>query len=53
MKNMLKRWGMALVLLTFVVLLMLFGTYGVTKLGEKMFEGTGVEIKPEGENLLK
>jgi hypothetical protein len=46
-----KRYGIALFFLLFVSLLMLLGTIGVEKLGEKMFENTGVEMKPRGERL--
>lgn len=53
MKERLKRYGVAIFLLLFVTLLMMLGTYGVTKIGEKMFEDTGVDMKPRGENLAK
>lgn len=53
MKERLKRYGVAAFLLIFVVVLMLFGTYSVTKMGEKMFEDTGIDMKPRGENLTK
>ncbi|MFA6760485.1 MAG: hypothetical protein WCR69_05505 [Sulfuricurvum sp.] len=49
MKEALKRYAVAISLLLFVVVLMLGATYGVTKLGQKMFEDSGIEIKPEGE----
>lgn len=53
MKEVLKRYGIAIFILFVVVVLMLFGTYSVTKMGEKMFEDTGVDMKPRGENLTK
>ncbi len=53
MKNILKRYGMALIFLVLVVLLMLLGTMGVTMLGEKMIEDTGDMMKPRGEKLIK
>ncbi len=53
MKETLKRYGVAIFILFVVVILMMLGTYEVTQMGEKMFEGTGVDIKPRGDNLTK
>ncbi len=53
MKTILKRYGMALFFLFLVSFLMLLGTMGVKILGEKMFEDTGIEMKPRGEHLTK
>lgn len=53
MREKLRRYGMALFFLFLVVFLMLLGTLGVKSLGDKMFEGTGVEMKPRGENLAQ
>jgi hypothetical protein len=47
----LKRYAMALVFLLLVVILMIFGTMGVTMFGEKMLEDTNVTIKPRGEKI--
>ncbi len=51
MVSRLKRYGMALIFLLLVVILMIFGTWGVTSFGEKMFEGTGVTLHPRGEKI--
>jgi len=51
MFNSLKRYGIALLLLLFVVFLMLAGTLGVTSFGEKMFEDANITIKPKGERI--
>lgn len=53
MKAILKRYAMALFFLFLVSFLMLLGTMGVKMLGDKMFENTGIEIKPRGEHLAK
>lgn len=53
MKATLKRYGLAIIFLLAISLLMLLATLGVEKLGNKMFEGTGVEMQPRGENLLR
>ncbi len=53
MKATLKRYGLAIVFLLAISLLMLLATLGVEKLGSKMFEGTGIDMKPRGENLVK
>ncbi len=49
----LKRYSLALVFLTLVILLMLGATMGVTMLGDKMLEDTGDKMKPRGEKLIK
>lgn len=49
----LKRYALAIFFLLLVSFLMLLGTMGVRSFGEKMFEDTGVEMKPRGEQLTK
>jgi len=49
----LKRYSMALVFLLLIIFLMILGTWGVTVFGEKMLEGSGVEMQPRGESLNK
>ena len=51
MKEVLKRYGVALVILAIVIFMMLLGTLGVTMFEKKMFQGVDVEIKPKGEHL--
>ena len=51
MLQVLKRYSLALVFLFLVVLLMILGTLGVKKFGDKMLEDTGVEMKPRGEKV--
>ncbi len=51
MKSIVKRYGMALFFLLFVIILMIFGTFAVKSFGDKMFEGTGIDMKPRGEHL--
>ena len=51
MKEILKRYSMALVFLFLVIFLMILGTWGVTLFGEKMFEDTGVQMHPEGKKV--
>ena len=51
MKEMLKRYGVAFVILAVVVLMMLLGTLGVTMFEKKMFKNVDIEIKPKGEHL--
>ena len=53
MKAILKRYAMAIFFLLLVSALMVLGTMGVKSLGEKMFEDTGIEMKPRGEHLIK
>ena len=42
---------MALFFLFLVIILMVFATIGVKDFGDKMIEGTGIEMKPRGEHL--
>ena len=51
MREMLKRYGVAFVILAVVIFMMLLGTLGVTMFEKKMFEDIDVEIKPKGEHL--
>ncbi len=53
MKEIIKRYSMALVFLALVVILMLIGTMGVTMFGEKMIEDTNTDthMKPRGEKV--
>ncbi|MCK9490656.1 MAG: hypothetical protein M0Q24_01090 [Sulfurimonas sp.] len=53
MKEILKRYSMALVFLFLVIALMIAGTFGVMKFGDKMIKDTGLEMKPRGERLNK
>ncbi len=53
MKAILKRYALAIFFLLAISLLMLLGTLGVEKLSNKMFEGTGIDMKPRGENLTR
>jgi len=53
MKELLKRYSMALVFLFLVIALMIAGTMGVMKFGDKMIKDTGLEMKPRGERLNK
>ncbi len=53
MKEILKRYAVAFSILLILALLMLLGTFGVTKFGESLFDKAGIEMKPEGENILK
>ncbi|MGE0737888.1 hypothetical protein [Sulfurimonas sp.] len=53
MKETLRRYGLAILFLFLVIFLMLLGTLGVKSFGDKMLEGTGVEMKPRGDNLAK
>jgi len=53
MKEILKRYSMALVFLFLVIVLMIAGTMGVMKFGDKMIKDTGLEMKPRGERLNK
>ncbi|MCW8838192.1 MAG: hypothetical protein OQJ77_06590 [Thiovulaceae bacterium] len=49
----LKRFGVALIFLFFVIILMVAGTFGVKSFGDKMFENVDVKMKPRGEKLIK
>lgn len=51
MKEILKRYSMALIFLFLVIFLMIIGTMGVTKFGNEMIKDTGLEMKPRGESL--
>jgi len=51
MLNSLKRYSMALIFLTVVVVLMLLGTLAVKDFGDKMFEDANITMHPEGEHL--
>ena len=53
MKEIVKRYSMALIFLFLVVILMIAGTMGVMMFGHKMIKDTGLEIKPRGERLNK
>ena len=47
----LKRYSMALLFLSLVVILMIAGTLGVKSFGDKMFEDVDIDMKPRGENV--
>jgi len=47
----LKRYSMALLFLSLVVLFMLLGTLAVKDFGEKMFEETNITMQPKGTKL--
>jgi len=51
MKEVFKRYGIAMMILFGVIFLMLLGTWGVTQFEKKMFQNVDVEIKPTGERL--
>jgi len=51
MKEIIKRYSLALVFLFLVVLLMLLGTIGVKMFGDKMLEDTDMIMKPRGESV--
>lgn len=51
MREVLKRYGVAFVILAFVILLMILGTLGVTIFEKKMFQKVDVEIHPQGERI--
>lgn len=53
MKEIFKRYSLAIFFLLFVSFLMIIGTMGVKMFGDKMFKDTGVEMKPRGERLTK
>ncbi len=44
----LKRYSIALLALSFVILLMLGGTLAVKSFGDKMFKDTNITITPKG-----
>lgn len=53
MKEILKRYSLAMFFLFLVVALMVLGTMGVKMFGDKMFEGTDIKMEPRGERLTK
>jgi hypothetical protein len=53
MKETLKRYGLAIFFLLAISGLMVLGTMGVRMLGDKMIEGTDIEMKPRGEHLTR
>ena len=54
MLNILKRYSMALIFLTLVVVLMIVGTMGVMSFGNSMAqEIDGSHMQPRGEDLIK
>lgn len=53
MMAVLKRYSLAIFFLILVSVLMLLGTIGVKSFGDKMFQDTGIEMKPRGERLTK
>lgn len=53
MKATLRQYGLALFFLLVISGLMVLGTMGVRVLGDKMIEGTDIEMKPRGEHLTK
>jgi len=52
MLNSLKRYGVALLALLFVIFLMLMGTLGVKSFGDQMFKDANITIKPEGKRIV-
>ena len=53
MKATLKRYAMALIFFLAISGLMVLGTMGVRMFGDKMMEGTDIEMKPRGEHLTR
>ncbi len=53
MKETFKRYGLAIFFLLAISGLMVLGTMGVRMLGDKMIEGTDIEMKPRGEHLTR
>ena len=51
MKEIIKRYSLALFFLLLVVLLMLLGTIGVKMFGDKMLEDTDMIMQPRGERV--
>ena len=51
MKEILKRYSMALIFLLLVIFLMILGTWGVSMFGEKMLEDTGAQMHPIGKKV--
>ena len=52
MLNSLKRYSMALLILSFVIILMLGGTLLVKSFGDTLFKDANITIKPEGERIV-
>ena len=52
MLNNLKRYGMAFVFLSLVILLMLGSTLLVKSFGDDLFEDANITIKPKGERIV-
>ena len=52
MLNNLKRYGMAFVFLSLVVLVMLGMTLLVKSFGDTLFEDTNITMKPKGERIV-
>lgn len=48
----LKRYFVALIFLVLVIFLMLIGTLGVKKFGDKMLEDSDTQMKPRGEKII-
>lgn len=53
MRTVIKRYAFAILVLFLISFLMMLGTMGVKMFGDKMFEDSGVEMKPRGEHLVK
>ena len=55
MKDMFKRYGVALISLIFVFGLTIFATMGVKSFSDKMINDANITdtIKPRGDNLIK
>jgi len=51
MRDRLKRYGVAVVLLIFVTLMMLIGTLGVEVFGNKISKEINSTLKPVGERI--
>ena len=51
MLNNLKRYSVAIILLLLVVFMMLIGTLGVKRFGDKMFEDANITIRPQGTEI--
>lgn len=51
MIEMIKRYAMALLFLSLVIFLMILGTYGVKRFGDKMLEKTDVVMSPRGQKV--
>jgi len=51
MRNIIKRYFIAVVFLLAVVLLMLLSTLAVKSFGDGMLKNVNIEIKPRGEKI--